>query len=153
MTTSENSPLYRSYDGPYPYETLWGMGLCYLQIYEARGGIPVVIVTEMAGNPGASVTEATEALATAIWRELLPTAREGFRMIEVYLDARSPAVRQDGRTWAAYGGVGERLAEVSYSSEGDRLTQAEHRWIGRAEVEEMIGGPFSVPFTSSYEVR
>lgn len=138
MITNQNTPMYRSYDGPYPFQTRLGLSCCYLQIYEPRGGIPVVIVTEMLDNPGPSITVATEALATAIWRDLLPAAREGFRLIEVHLALEAV----DGA---------ERLAEVSYTSEGNRLTRAVYRPITRAHVEALIGGPFSVPFTSSFE--
>ncbi len=84
------------------------------------------------------MTNATEALATQLWHALLPQSREGFRLIEVYLDPATPA----------HGA--ERLAEVSYTLRGDRLAAARYRHTTRAQVEALIGGPFSAPFESSY---
>lgn len=84
------------------------------------------------------MTNATEALATQLWHALLPQSREGFWLIEVYLDPAS----------AARGA--ERLAEVSYTLRGDRLASAAYRHTTRAQVEALIGGPFSAPFESSY---
>lgn len=128
-----------AYDGWYTYTAANGReGRCYAQVWQPRAGIPVVIVTEPADNPGPSVTNATEALATQLWHALLPQSHEGFRLIEVYLDTAN----------AARGA--ERLAEVSYTLRGDRLASARYRHTTRAQVEALIGGPFSAPFESSY---
>ncbi len=84
------------------------------------------------------MTNATEALATQLWHALLPQSREGFWLIEVYLDPANPAHGD------------ERLVEVSYTLRGDRLASAAYRHTTRAQVEALIGGPFSAPFESSY---
>ena len=133
------TPLYRSYDGFFTFRGPNGIdSRCYLQIYEAIGAIPVVIATETAENPGMSVTGAAEELATQVWRLLLPRAREGFRLIEVY---RRPT--STGRT-------GDAFDEVDLIVEGHGLGVT--GWIptSRAAVEALIGGPFSVPVASSY---
>ncbi len=73
----------------------------------------MTIATE-APNNDPSVTNSAAALATQVWRELLPQAREGLRWIEVYLDLRDPN--------PVYR---ERFAEVEFqlgrSADGDEL--------------------------------
>lgn len=140
----ERRAAYRSYDGYYIYAGANGWeGRCYLQVYEPRGGLPVALATEIAANPGSSVTNSAAGLATRVWRNLLPQAREGLRWIEVYLDPadENPVYR-------------ERFAEVEFQlaqgTDGDALHTPAWRYIDRAGVEALIGGPFSVPFTSSY---
>ncbi len=143
-TTSNQSPAYRSYDGYFSWTSANGWeGRCYLQVYEPRGGLPVAIATESAANPGPSVTNSAARLATRVWRDLLPQAREGLRWIEVYLDPADPN--------PVYR---ERFAEVEFrlgrDTDGDALHAAAWRYIDRAGIEALIGGPFSAPFTSSY---
>ena len=133
------TPMYRSYDGFFAFRGPNGLdGRCYLQIYEAVGAIPVVIATEIAENPGQSVTSAAEDLATQVWRRLLPRAREGFRLIEVY---RRPT---------STGRIEETFDEVDLIAEGPGLCVG--GWVpsSRAAVEALIAGPFSVPVASSY---
>ena len=133
------TPMYRSYDGFFAFRGPNGLdGRCYLQIYEAVGAIPVVIATEIAANPGQSVTNAAEGLATQVWRALLPRAREGFRLIEVY---RRPTSK---------GPIEETFDEVDLIVEGSGLGVSGWEPSSRAAVEALIGGPFSVPVASSY---
>ena len=131
--------MYRSYDGFFAFRGPNGLdGRCYLQIYEAVGAIPVVIATESAENPGMSVTGAAEELATRVWRLLLPRAREGFRLFEVY---RCPT---------STGRIEETFDEVDLIVEGPGLGVGGWAPSSRAAVEALIGGPFSVPVASSY---
>ncbi len=128
-----------SYAGYYSYACpTRTTGRCYLHVYEGQGAIPVVIVTEPADNPGPSVTNATEQIATQLWRDLLPHARDGFRLIEVYLDPANPDLGA------------ERFAEVSYIAQGHTLTQARYIHTTRATVEALIDAPLAIPFASSY---
>jgi len=46
--------------------------------------------------------------------------------------------------------MGERFAEVTFDLDGDALHSPRWRHRERAEVETLIGGPFSVPVESSY---
>ena len=153
--SDQNSPIHRSYDGWYTYHTPSGSeGRCYVQVYEPRGGIPVVIVTEAPKNPGPSVPYVSDIIATQIWHELVPNAREGFRLVQVYLDparfARADLERPKSLVAALIQGTAETLLEVSYTIDGDRLTRPEYKATTRVQVEALIGGPFSVPFTRSY---
>jgi hypothetical protein len=153
--SDQNSPIYRSYDGWYTYHTPSGSeGRCYVQVYEPRGGIPVVIVTEAPNNPGPSVPYVSDIIATQIWHELVPNAREGFRVVQVFLDparcARADLERPKSLVAALIQGTAETLLEVSYTIDGDRLTRPEYKSTTRVQVEALIGGPFSVPFTRSY---
>jgi hypothetical protein len=153
--SDQNSPIHRSYDGWYTYHTPSGSeGRCYVQVYEPRGGIPVVIVTEAPNNPGPSVPYVSDIIATQIWHELVPNAREGFRLVQVYLDparfARADLERPKSLVAALIQGTAETLLEVSYTIDGDRLTRPEYKATTRVQVEALIGGPFSVPFTRSY---
>ena len=131
--------MYRSYDGFFAFRGPNGVdGRCYLQIYEAVGAIPVVIATESAENPGMSVTSAAEELATQVWRLLLPRAREGFRLIEVY---RRPT---------STGRLEESFDEVDLLVQWDGLGVGGWNSSSRAAIEALIGAPFSVPVASSY---
>jgi len=133
------TPMYRSYDGFFSFRGPNGLeGRCYLQIYEAVGAIPVAIATEIAANPGQSVTSAEEDLATQVWRLLLSRAREGFRLIEAY---RRPT---------STGRIEETFDEVDLVAEGEGLRVGGWDARGRDAVEALIGGPFSVPVASSY---
>jgi hypothetical protein len=156
--SDQNAPIHRSYDGWYTYHTPSGSeGRCYVQVYEPRGGIPVVIVTEAPNNPGPSVPYVSDIIATQIWHELVPNAREGFRLVVVYLDpARFAGVGLErpkslvATLMPQVQGKAETLCEVSYTIDGDRLTRPKYKSTTRVQVEALIGGPFSVPFTRSY---
>lgn len=139
--TRDPRPAFRSYDGPFAFTSAAGHeGRCYVQVYEPRGGdLPIVIACEMSQNPGPSITNAAAAVATQVWRQLLPHAREGLRWIELYKDG------QGGETEPA-----ERFAEVTFDLDGDALHSPRWRHIARADVERLIGGPVSVPITTSY---
>jgi hypothetical protein len=86
--------------------------------------------------------------------ELVPNAREGFRVVQVFLDparcASANLERQKSLVAALIQGTAETLFEVSYTIDGDRLTRPEYKSTTRVQVEALIGGPFSVPFTRSY---
>src|SRR5919202_2677461 len=137
--SDQNLPIQRSYDGWYTYHTPSGSeGRCYVQVYEPRGGIPVVIVTEAPNNPGPSVPYVSDIIATQIWHELVPNAREGFRVVQVFLDparfARAGLERPKSLVAALMPqaqGKAETLFEVSYTIDGDRLTRPEYMFTTR----------------------
>jgi len=82
---SEWAPSFRSFDGPFTYTSASGAeGRCYLSVYEHRGTLPVVLVYELASNEGPSVTNAAASIATQVWRQLLPDAKEGIIVVEAY---------------------------------------------------------------------
>jgi hypothetical protein len=43
-----------------------------IAVYQARGELPLIIATERDDNPGPSLTNSIEDLASAVWWELLP---------------------------------------------------------------------------------
>ena len=133
-------PSFRSFDGPFTYTNASGAeGRCYLSVYEHRGALPVVIAYELASNHGPSVTTAAASIATQVWRQLLPDAREGIVFVEAYTDTPRRA-----------GEPSERFAEVIFDLDGDALHAPRWRHRERAEVERLIGGPVGVPVESSY---
>lgn len=125
-----------------------------MQVYEPRGGIPVVLVTEAPNNPGPSVPYVSDIIATQIWHELVPNAREGFRVVQIFLDparcVSADLARPKSLVAALIQGTAETLLEVSYTIDGDRLTRPEYKATTRVQLQALIGGPFSVPFTRSY---
>jgi len=153
--SDQNLTIHRSYDGWYTYHTPSGSeGHCYVQVYEPRGGIPVVLVTEAPNNPGPSVPYVSDIIATQIWHELVPNAREGFRVVQIFLDparcVSADLARPKSLVAALIQGTAETLLEVSYTIDGDRLTRPEYKATTRVQLQALIGGPFSVPFTRSY---
>lgn len=73
----------------YPADTYPWPGHCHLRIYDQGGGDAVLVLTELADNPGASVTNAIELIVTAAVRRYgLDPAR--MRVIEHHDDRRAP---------------------------------------------------------------
>jgi len=137
---SEWVPSFRSFDGPFTYTSASGAeGRCYLSVYEHRGTLPVVLVYELASNEGPSVTTAAASIATQVWRQLLPDAKEGIIVVEAYTDTHRRA-----------GEPSARFAEVTFDLDGDALHLPRWRHIERAEVEALIGGSASLPVKRSY---
>lgn len=146
MIHAHQRPAYRSYDGWFGYtDALGRRGRCYLQVFEARGSLPLAIACEVPDNPGPSITNAAEDLATQVWQQLLPHAREGIRFVECYVDPPHA-----DRAGDAGGAPAARFDEVLFRLDHDRLHSPRWRHLSRAEVEAWIGGPFSVPIASSY---
>ena len=139
---SEQSPSFRSFDGPFTYTSASGAeGRCYLMVYEHKASLPVVIAYELASNQGQSVTTAAASIATQVWRQLLPDAKEGIIFVEAY---------RDRDTWRRVGEPAEHFAEVTFDLDGDALHSPRWRHIERADVEALIGGPASLPLERSY---
>jgi len=104
-------------------------------------GIFQLIAYELASNDGPSVTTAAASIATQVWRQLLPDAREGIIFVDAYTD-KDTSRRGDGPS--------ERFAEVTFDLDGDALHSPRWRRIERANVEALIGGPASLPVERSY---
>ncbi len=137
---SEWVPSFRSFDGPFTYTSASGAeGRCYLMVYEHKVSLPVVIAYELASNHGPSVTTAAAAIATQVWRQLLPDAKEGIIFVEAYKDTQRLA-----------GESSERFAEVTFDLDGNALHAPRWRHMERADVEALIGGPASLPVERSY---
>jgi len=87
------------------------------------------------------VTNAAASIATQVWRQLLPDAKEGIIVVEAY---------KDRDTWRRAGEPSERFAEVTFDLDGDALHSPRWRHRERTEVERLIGGPVSLPVETSY---
>lgn len=61
------------------------IGLCRLRIYDIRGRQLVVIISQFPDNPGTSITNVAESLATQIYHEELKYPRNGVVWIEHYV--------------------------------------------------------------------
>ena len=137
---SEWVPSFRSFDGPFTYTSARGAeGRCYLMVYERKASLPVVIAYEVASNEGPSVTTAAASIATQVWQQILPDAKEGIVFVEAYKDTRP-----------IQGAPAERFAEVPFDLDSNALHSPRWRHIERADVEALIGGPASLPVERSY---
>ncbi len=135
--TQGQVPAFRSYDGPFSYTGPTGHeGRCYLHVFERWGALPVVVY-EVASNHGPSVTNAAASIATQVWWQLLPDAKEGI-IVVVYVD---PFLTNNESP--------ERFADVVFHLDGNRLHSPKWKLISRATIEAMIGGPLTIPVESS----
>jgi hypothetical protein len=124
----------RTYDSFYTYRDLGRKtSRCYLQIYESRGTLPVVLVSEIAGNPDLCVLYASGNIATQVWHQLLPRAREGIRVLAVHLHAYATS------------SCGQEFSELLLVTRRKRLKVVGRRRLTRTEAETLIGGPIYLP--------
>ncbi len=124
----------RLFDG-----TLWYRGYhgcrskCRLRLFQASepGGPPVALATELEDNPGTSITNRIEHIASLAF-QLLERPPAGFLLIEHYQDR------------ALIGGrprLKEHFDQVLLTRSGPSFTDPHWRPLSRAEVEQRIGGP------------
>ncbi len=119
---SEWVPSFRSFDGPFMYTSASGAeGRCYLMVYERKASLPIIIAYELMSNEGQSVTTAAASIATQVWWQLLPDARESIVFVEAYTDTHRRA-----------GEPSERFVEVIFDLDGDALHAPRWRHIERA---------------------
>lgn len=104
---------------------------CRIQIFEAVDQRPVAIATQAMPPGGASLTNAAEQFATAVWQEYLPHSDEPPRWIEHY--EPDPDQLDQGRP---------HWLEVEFVVEPDQhLTSPTWRSCDSAELAELVGGP------------
>jgi hypothetical protein len=102
---------------------------CHLQVYR-DGDIAVVVATELEDNPGSSITNSFEYLATGVWQKLGLTF-EQTTWIEHYCSE-------------SYGFPIEELINwVKLEWRDSRLVSPEWRSASRQELEQLIGQPFT----------
>jgi hypothetical protein len=75
--TADKMIQYRGF-GPF-------IGLCRLRVYKGRGGKPVVIVTQFNDNPGTSIANVAESLATQVYDHELGRPRTGMVWIQHFV--------------------------------------------------------------------
>jgi len=119
-----------SYHGPCSYRDALGC-LCRCDLYVSRDGdAAVVVASEREDNPGASITNTYEDLATGVWQKLgLPV--DQVTWMEHY-GAQAYGVRID-----------ETFDWVTLERQGDRLVSPVWRPGSRQELEQRIGQPFA----------
>ena len=123
----------RTYDSFYTYRDLGRKtSRCYLQIYESRGALPVVLVSEIAGCADPCVLYASGRIATQVWHQLLPQAREGVRVLAVHLHAYATS------------NCGQEFSELFLVTHRKQLKVVGRRRLTRTEAETLIGGLFSL---------
>ena len=122
----------KTWDGVFPYRGYHGCSSrCRLRVYEESGKPPVVIATEREDNPGTSITNMAEHLATAVW-QMLERPEHGLVWIEHYQDR------------ALIGGkplFKEEFDSVTFTSTCHGFTDPRWKPISKAEVETLIGQP------------
>jgi len=73
------------------------IGLCRLRIYNIAGRQIVVIVSQFPDNPGTSITNVAESLATQVYEDELKCPRNGMIWIEHYVTPSYPEVETYNR--------------------------------------------------------
>lgn len=118
-------------DIPYYYRAgpFAALACCRIRIWERYGEPPVVMATELPDNPGMSITNAAEYLATDVW-ELLGAPEREIVWIEHYPE-RGPAQRR----------IPEEFDRVTFTQTERGFAGPQWRRLSRAEVEALLGGP------------
>jgi hypothetical protein len=119
-----------SYAGPCSYRDALGrLCRCDLHVYRDGDAATMVVASEREDNPGASITNTYEYLATGVWQKLrLPI--DQVTWMEHY-GAQSYGVRID-----------ETFDWVTLERHGDRLVAPAWRPGSRQELEQRSGQPF-----------
>ena len=142
MKESEPKPAEVVYDGPWHYRGYHGVkSVCYLRLYQAKaeqsGARPAIaIFTELEGNPGTSVTNKIEVLATLVWEFLRKPAAPPV-VIEHYPN------RGVHNTYTGRWQFPESFDLVEFDRKPDGSFE-KPRWrrTSRQAVEQLLGQPF-----------
>lgn len=127
----------RTYDSIFTYRDLGRQtSRCYLQIYESRGTLPVVLVSEIAGNPDTCMLYDSGKIATQVWHQLLPQAKEGIRFL---------AVQRHAYATTSYG---QEFSEMVLVTRRKQLKVVGRRRLSPTDVEALIGTPVYLPVES-----
>ena len=134
----EPKPVEIVYDGSWHYRGYHGVrSVCYLRLYQPPSPRPaIVIFTELDRNPGTSVTNRIEVLATLVW-EHLQKPEAAPVVIEHYPNRGVHNIHTD--KWQ----FPEHFDIVEFARKPDGYFE-KPRWrrISRAEVEKLIGSSF-----------
>ncbi len=124
-------------------------GLCHIRVYEQPGQLPVVIAGGLDDNPGTSITNAVEMLATAVQHRLFTDGRE-FHLIEHYRDGI------DGRPAPTYSLVHFSHRPLQEDPDNSGNTEGDFRhpyWEPIDDVEHLVGCKVDVWTPGTYTAR
>jgi hypothetical protein len=137
----------------HPYTGYHGCAaFCHIAVYE-HAGKTVVVCTESEDNPGTSITNMAEYLATDIWHDLGSPPLDQFIWVEHYLDrgyvGGRPLFKEDFDL-VTFTAVAPRF-EGPLSQQHDTTVLRAPDWerIDQADVEHLIGEPYAAPDLSS----
>lgn len=91
--------------------------------------LPVVLATEIAGYPDVCVLYDSGKIATQVWLQLLPQAREGIRFLAMHQYAYAKNSR------------GQEFSKMVLVTRRKQLRVVGRRRLSRTEVEALIGMP------------
>ena len=141
----ETKPAEKVYDGPWHYRGYHGVkSVCYLRLYQPKesNGQPkeprpaIAIFTELDQNPGTSITNRIEVLATLAW-EFLQKPEAAPVVIEHYPNRGVHNTHTNRWQFPA----SFDLVEFDRKPDGS-FEKPRWRRIPHAEVEKLIGKPF-----------
>jgi hypothetical protein len=125
--------VYRSYDGYFVFSTpLHTQVQCYLQVYEGRGFLPVAFATRVPRQANIAIPSIGNQLATLMWRQVVPQAKEGFQLIQ-----------------AQHLPSGTRFFEADLRIISGALEIAGWSYRSQYRIERLIGVPYSDPLMRS----
>ncbi len=101
---------------------------CRLRVYEHPGRLSVVIVTELAGNPGTTITSAAGYLAAMIY-EQINHPLQNVTWVEHYRAGESNCQGE------------ESFHRVTFANTPPLFDHPQRQSMSRAEVEELVGQP------------
>ena len=134
----ETEPAETVYDGPWHYLGYHGVkSVCYLRLYQPKEPRPAIaIFTELKNNPGSSITNRIEVLATTAW-EFLQRPDAAPVVIEHYPNRGVYSTRAN--RWQ----FPEQFDLLEFGRKPDGSFE-KPRWrrVGRVTVEQLIGQQF-----------
>src|ERR687885_67593 len=138
-------------DTEHAYRSLAGIGgRCRVRIYApaaASGGLPIVLLGELASNPGPAITNEVEQIAAEVLSRYLPEqdgAEPPFLLVEHYPDTgcrRDALVAEhfDQVTFSHY--AGRPRWSIQQRAMVQRFGEPDWRRVDHAQVEQWIGEP------------
>jgi hypothetical protein len=115
----------------------WGYGDCYVRVYQddedEPGFLPVVVVTELVDNPGPSILQAIQHVASQVWTQLLP-ALEAAPVVVMHYPCDHPERRHSGQ--ATFSLVVFGQAQPAWR----RVLQPTFQRLDRERLAALVGG-------------
>ena len=134
-----------THDYRHTYVGYWSRdGICRIRIFAAPDAVPVVVATEVAENPGTSITNMAEELAAEVIARHFPERFEEETPV-IWLEhyPRTPEQRRRGLPAFSQAEFSSFTPRVEYLGGIKRIRIGSPTWrhMDEADVEELIG-PF-----------